>query len=218
LAQDRTWAFSKDTVYEGQSGTDTMTVDGQKFYFPHTNKVAIVNQGVSPLVLDSLYIERVRADFSGLSFSFATYDSTKNGRLSPTYAGRNNYWGDASCPASGSCATHLSSGLGSIDVQTSRNLYDFSIDVPPSIAKRAVVTAVGDTLCYRMIFTAKNGRGRDTLIVLGTQQYPNPSAISAGSRGAIQSKVKMDRFDIRGRRMESTRRTIIPSAIEVSKE
>jgi hypothetical protein len=201
-AQTRTWAFSKDTVYEGQSGTDTMTVNGQRYFFPYTNKVAVVNQGASPLTFDSLYIEKVQAFFDNMTFGFVLYDSTKNGQLSPSYAGRSAYWGGAYCPSTTSCSFTPISGFGSIEVQASRNLYDFEIDAPVPLAKKAVTAAAGDTICFRMIFTAKNSRGRDTLIVRGTQQYPSLSVILQGLRDSKDSKIKRDIFDLRGRRME----------------
>lgn len=201
-AQSRTWAFSKDTVYENQSGIDTMTTNGQNYFFYYSNKVTITNQGAIPLVFDSLYIERIGASYSGMRFEFKTYDSTKNGELTSTLAGRTYYWGSGSCPSVGNCTTSPMNGFSSIEIQASRNLYDFSIDVPPSVAKRAATSVVGDTLCYRMIFTATNSRGRDTLIVQGTQEYPNPSSVLSGISNAEMLGLKSRIFDLRGRRME----------------
>jgi hypothetical protein len=206
-AQVRTWAFSKDTVIESQTqtGTDTVTVGAQKYYFAYSNKISIVNQGAIPLILDSLYVERIQSSFSLAWFRFKVYDSTKNGQISPTLAGSISVDGSLNCPAPGNCGISMSSvsnSLGSIQVQASRNFYNFEMDAPVPVTKRSAAFGVGDTIRYRIIFTAKNDRGRDTLVIRGTQQYPDPSAILPGVLNPKQGKSDPHLFDLRGRRME----------------
>ena len=93
--------------------------------------------------------------------------------------------------------------LDTNQVQQSKSVYDFRVDYGVVPTAETNGTGIGDTLKYRAIFVAKNGRGRDTLFVIGTQQYPVSMAITlpvkVGGK-TLEGATKV--FDLRGRRVE----------------
>jgi hypothetical protein len=211
-AQARTWAFAKDTVYEWQSGTDTITVNGQKRGFAYGSKLSVTNDGVQPLRFDTVLLERIQSSFQTGILSLSLYDSAKSISLAQGVA-RTDYSMQWSCPSVGPCSYVPGSGLNqkpdTLPVRPSA-LYNFKMDSYTLLAKSSAATAIGDTVKYRAIFTGRGGRGRDTVIVVAIQH--NPSAIAfPGSLNLKNPGPSSKLFDLRGRRVE-----LVPGSLKAS--
>src|SRR5690606_13271011 len=69
-AQERTWGFDKDTVYEWNAGGDT---------------VRLANMGLATLTLDSVFAESVQSFWSDVSFNYRS-DALLNSYLLEQHA------------------------------------------------------------------------------------------------------------------------------------
>jgi hypothetical protein len=174
-SQTRTWGFSANAVYEFESGgPDTVT---------------LFNQGVDTLRFDTVYLEIVRPGTTTYGVGFS--------RLSPYVPYVLN------C-SNGTCSQSPNPKSIVIAPAQSVHLDQFLIDLKgsPLVAKRQVSVALGDTMQARLIFQAMGGRGRDTLIVHGTQQTTVIRAMRPYSN-AEQPEKGSHFFDLRGRRVEN---------------
>jgi hypothetical protein len=172
-AQVRTWGFSSDAVYEFSSS------------------VTLSNQGSDTLRFDTVLLEIVRPNTSTYGVGF--------NRSSPGASYMLN------C-SNGTCTrTDPDPKTIVLGANQSVGLSLFRIDIHGGVptAKRAAGAALGDTMQARLIFQASAGRGRDTLLVNGTQQL---TAIRAERRSPSEQSFKATEtrlFDLRGRRLES---------------
>jgi hypothetical protein len=173
-AQTRTWGFSVDAVHEsgGTPGSCTLS-----------------NQGTDTLRFDTVMLEIVRPVSMpqyGVRFHMTS--------PSASYVLNCN---------NGACSQVPNPKGVRVNPAQSVTLSEFVIDIngdPIILTKRAGGLALGDTMQARLIFQASGGRGRDTLLVNGTQQTTSlrlPSVFQApeGAKGGR-------RFDLRGRRIE----------------
>jgi hypothetical protein len=169
-AQTRTWGFSKDAVYEWAADMDS---------------VVLANQGTDTLKFDTAWLEVVGTAPHGCVVRF---------RPSP---GAGQYY------ALSTSSTYWGPSPKSIVIAPSQSglFREFWIDVDaPPLAKSAVGAAVGDTLRARLIFQASAGRGRDTLLVNGTQQT---TSLRFMRRPQYGGHTALDRsFDPLGRRVD----------------
>jgi hypothetical protein len=186
-AQPRTWAFSKDTVYGNQSGV-----------------VNVTNTGIVPLRFDSLYLERIKSTFKETGFRFGVSDSVQN----PVY-----FWSPWSCQTIGPCDSGMVLVFDTTKVPQIQRLYDVEVDYQFPPQAETFGTGVGDSVKFRAIFVAKNSRGRDTLIIMGTQRYPIPSGIIplGVPDGILKNPPKF--FDLRGRRMDPPKARVAPTPL-----
>jgi hypothetical protein len=142
-AQVRTWAFSKDTLFDWASAGDFVDVS---------------NTGTDTLQFDSVALQLVAPSMNRYEVLFALQSGT------PAIYHLRYDAGVVSRPYGGTEKIKVGNG------QT-RRFQNFEVESQiPITAKRA---AIGDTLTLRMIFIAAGSRGRDTLMVKGRQQYPS---------------------------------------------
>jgi hypothetical protein len=142
-AQVRTWAFSKDTLFDWASSGDFVDVS---------------NTGTDTLQFDSVALQLISPSMNTYEVLFHLQTGT------PALCHFRYDQGVVIWPGCKTQKIKVAAG------QT-RRLVNFEAESHiPATAKRA---AIGDTLVIRMIFIAGANRGRDTLMLRGRQEYPS---------------------------------------------
>ena len=175
LAQARTWAFSKDTVYEWATNGDSLS---------------LANIGADTLKFDSIGMELVRpvaASFFEAEFFLQATQSLSY--LLRSEQGKISYYSNR--------PNKLVVAPGQVGKGSQFRVEDQFV----RLAKSSAITQ-GDTLLVRLIFMASAGRGRDTLMLKGKQQLP-PYVGLRLKQDILRQPLADDRFfDLRGRRLE----------------
>lgn len=191
FAQVRTWHFSPDTVRHRNFGA--------------LDTVRLVNSGADTLRFDSVHLELVRP--TATRYEVVFYPVQPSGQTQPyqvihdggviTYAGINGTQDPRSIAVRG---------------QDSARFSGFKVGRHPLIVSKPAAIEPGDTVIVRAIFIASAGRGRDTLMVVGTEDFVNGVRPDLGPKGTRNHRLAfIDQFDPLGRRVEATRgRKIAP--------
>ncbi len=175
-AQPRTWSFSRDTVYEWRSQGDS---------------VFITNSGADSLRFDSVALELVQPVDSQYQILFHFHAPNTSG--STIILGYTSTGTRYISPANGPKGWNVAGGQ-------SAKLWNFNgnYSVLTVNMKRSAIAA-GDTVSVRLILMASASQGRDTLMILSTQDGPT----SLQSRGPDRSGGFADGlYDMLGRRVE----------------
>jgi hypothetical protein len=176
----RDWSLSKDTAYE----------------WPSSDTVLLTNQGTDTLRFDSIGMELIRPIVSRMEIIFHKRKS----------AGAYYYYDLAYYQGQTFYRSDRPNTL-IISPGEAAPLDGYAIDpvlnpvVNPSImSKSTVAEMIGDTLVVRLIFIASANRGRDTLVLIGKQDYPD--AIGFGKRNPLKPSDANNLFDPLGRRQK----------------
>jgi hypothetical protein len=158
--------------------------------------VTVVNQANDTLRFDTVAIEPIGSATDGRFVRF--YRDNSSTYYAVSTAG---WWG-------------TSPTVIAVAPNQSMIFREFQVDINGSVlAKKAVGSAIGDTIRARLIFQAASGRGKDTLLVSGIQQ------LSVSLKPGLfrpRSKAGVSFYDLRGRvtpvSLDAARpRAVVPS-------
>jgi hypothetical protein len=176
----REWGFLKDTVYESRSSN----TGG----WPQKDTVFLKNIGVDSLRFDSVGVEPLTSGKNQVDIFFYKSASISSPAYELFYSGGRTQYLYTSAK---------SISVGALD---SLHLLNFRIDWQVYASPESI-TAGSDTISARLVFFASNGRGRDTVIVLGIEEN-KPVSLRTQLHPTVGFKAEKSSFDLRGRRIE----------------